>query len=78
MTLTLVTQLSDFILPEDIARMAQQSAGDIADGWATLENMCRFRQYPMDVAYNMVQAYVAEGLTEPEALRKVYHEVRRY
>lgn len=67
--------MSDFILPEHLAKMAQQSAQDIADGWDILTNACVLRQYPIDIAENKVHAYVAGGLSEIESLRKVFYEV---
>lgn len=69
--------VSDFILPEDIGKMAQQSAQDIADGWAMLERICMIKQYPLDIAYNKVYASLANGLMELEALHKVYHDVAK-
>ena len=69
--------MSDFILPEDIERMARASAQFIADGWNALERICVIKQYPIDIAHALVGKHIAEGLTEPEALRKVYHHVAR-
>lgn len=69
--------VNDFILPGDIEKLASKTAGDIAGGWSMLEKICRLKQYPLDIAYNTVHAYIASGLFELEALRKVYHEVHR-
>lgn len=71
-----IKSVSDFILPGDIERMALQSAGQLADGWAALERLCRVKQYPLDIAIAKVEALIAQGLTQPESLHKVYHEVR--
>jgi hypothetical protein len=63
-------------MPDDMHNMAQRFANDIVDAWSMLENMCRIKQYPMDIAMNMVNAYIHNGLTQFQAIRKVYHEVR--
>lgn len=67
--------MSGFILPEDIARLAQQSAQNVADGWAALNRMCMIKQFPVDIAEALVADCIVNGLTEPEALRKIYHHV---
>jgi hypothetical protein len=69
--------MSDFILPEDITRMARATAENIAEAWIILEDMCRLMHYPLADAVNMVNAYKQSGLTEFEAMRIVYHEVRK-
>lgn len=67
--------MSDFILPEDIERMARAAAQNIADGWKALERICVIKQFPIDIAHALVENNIANGLTEPEALRKIYHHV---
>lgn len=70
--------MSDFILPGDIHAQAQQYANDSADGWHLLMKMCVIKQFPMDMAESLVVEYMhTAGLSEVEALRKVYHEVAK-
>lgn len=70
--------MSDFILPGDLNNLAQQTADDITDAWQILYRLCSVKQYPMDIAHNKVIEYFSVyGLSDIEAIRKVYHEVAK-
>ena len=70
--------MSDFILPEDIYALAQQSANDIAKGWETLLGMCIYMRFPPAEAEALVAAEVSKGVPEPEALWNVYNHVIKH
>jgi hypothetical protein len=69
--------MNDFILPSDIREMGEQLAADVANAWMILERMCHFKGYPVDIARTAVGQLIFDGLSEPEAIRRIYHEVRK-
>lgn len=65
-----------FILPGDIEAMSHQVSQNIADAWARLYNLCELKHYLLLVAESDVMEYVNHyGMSEIEAIRKVYQEI---